>query len=124
MQVGTFSGEVTRPGEVTVYLDPAPITHEELNMSQDDVAELLGDGAAEVIVSHEQSDKDFGNGTRTFVSVKLRVNQDTVSIERGLELANFLALGYIPAARDAARGVWDEMTRPAAAPEANRGRRG
>lgn len=118
--LGTVSGQVTRPGAATIYADGTPITHEEVGMSASEARTLIGDGRAEVIVSHEQADKDFGNGTRSFCSVKLTVNQDEGSISAGMELANELVLAHLPELHAAARRAWE--TPPAAPAPRGRGR--
>lgn len=93
-------------------------------MSFDEAEVLVGDGMAEVVVSHEMADKDFGNGSSSFCSVKLTVNQDTASISAGAELASALALKLLPRFRAAATAVWDrEHTQENASPGA-RDRRG
>lgn len=85
-------------------------------MSKDDAEALVGDGRAEVVVSHEQADKDFGNGSSSFCSIKLTVNQDEQSITAGAELASALALELLPRIRDAARAVWDPPPKKEPAP--------
>lgn len=129
MLVGTVRGRVTRPGEFPVHIDTTPLTHEDLGMSKDEAAALVGDGLAEVVVSHDQADKEFGDGSSTFCSVKLTVNQDVESIRQGQELAHMLALGFLPEAREQAREVWGSAVKkdpapPEPEPERRRGRRG
>ncbi len=54
----------------------------------DTVKEILGDQNAKVTIGSSQSDKDFGNGVETFMSVTLTCNQDQKTIDVTASLAN------------------------------------
>jgi hypothetical protein len=83
------------------YQNKAVVGHDvlegEVPMSahqQDAYKQLLGDQKAEVVVSKELSEADYGNGGKVFVSVKLTVDQSQPGLESGFAWAKMFADKY------------------------------
>ncbi len=53
--------------------------------------QMIGDGKAEVVVSAEVGESDYGNGGKVFVSIKLTVDQSAQGLESGLAWAKHLS---------------------------------
>lgn len=68
-------------GEIKKYEGEIPM---------DAIKEIVGDGNATITISNSQSDKNFGNGVETFMSVTLTCNQDKKTIDLAIKLANDL----------------------------------
>lgn len=61
---------------------------------QDAYRQLVGDGKAEIVVSKELGEMDYGNGGKVFVSVKLTVDQSQAGLESGVAWAKMFADKY------------------------------
>lgn len=75
-------------------------------MPRDRLAALVGDGLAKVTCSFELSDKNFGNGFGSHVSVTLTCNQEEEDVDRAADLASALACKYTSENISTAEGVY------------------
>lgn len=92
-----------QPSEV----DEEPLFEKDLNMPQDKLVELVGDGRARVTISIEQKDSNYGSGFGAFASVTLSCSQETGSIERAGQLATGLASQLAAEAWEKSRDLFD-----------------
>ena len=83
----------------------------DMDMSDDAVASLLGDGKARVTVSLGLDDKNFGFGATGHVSVSISCNQDEATIRDASGVARALAEEFVSDALDAANEMLDSKTK-------------
>lgn len=95
--VGRLSGKGTIPDQADIILEQH-LKPKELPVAPDELAALIGDGNARVVVSLEMKDSDYGTGFGAHVSVALTCDQS----ERGVEMA-------VVAAEELARGALGDM---------------
>lgn len=93
------------------YIFNRPLTAEDLNMTPEEVSDLVGDENARVSVSFGMADKEFGRGFDAHVTVSLTCHQ----ADEVLELARISASGHAMAMMDSvmeeARDLWEAYER-------------
>jgi len=100
---------VRRPGEPAALLEVLDVRaycKEELNVSNSEIEDLVGDGLARVVVSLERSDKSYGNGVSVFCSAALTCNQDAETVAQAQDWALGLVSGFLPDAVETALGMF------------------
>jgi hypothetical protein len=70
--------------------------------------QLVGDGRAGVAVSADMSNKDYGNGFGSRVSVSLTCNQDAQTIANAIALAGNCARHYLSGQYDEGEKLYKE----------------
>lgn len=101
--------EIRQPGEPAAIIEPdnhRDYIKEVLEVSDEEIDDLIGDGNAHVTASMERSDKSFGNGVSVFSSVTLTCNQDDESIAEAQEWALELVSGMLPDALEKAHELF------------------
>jgi len=73
--------------KITQKIDGFEPRQIEGEFKMDILKEMIGDGNAKITVGNSQTDKDFGNGVETFVSVTLTCNQDLVTVAGAIDIA-------------------------------------
>lgn len=68
--------------------------------------EIIGDGNTKITLSNSQSDKDFGNGVETFLSVTLTCGQNKKDIEIALDIARSFINEKLPTIHSEGIGLW------------------
>ena len=67
---------------------------------------LMGNGNATVTVSHTFSNKHFGNGVDTFVSISIKCNQDDNTIKTTANILNGAVCDIIPTLHSEGLAIW------------------
>lgn len=62
---------------------------------QDEYKNILGDAQARISIGRDLSELDFGSGGKVFVSVSLACDQSQAGIARAIQLADYLATGFV-----------------------------
>ena len=93
--------------EVRTYL----ITEKDLHMDPEEISTLVGDGNARVSVAVGLSDKEYGTGYDTHVSVSLTCNQDPGTIGFAYVAASNLAKEYVRDSYEMSRETFQNRLR-------------
>lgn len=70
---------------------------------------MVGDGNAKITLGSTQSDKDFGNGVETFISVTLTCNQDVATIEKALDIVKTFLNERLPTIHSEGLAIWAQQ---------------
>lgn len=89
MDIGWVSGSIEIEG-LPDHLFGQPITHEDVDMSEEILQEILGDENARVSVSKNIKDTSYGTGFGTQVTVSLTCGQQDDSLRAAHMLADEL----------------------------------
>jgi hypothetical protein len=87
------------------FADGSRLQHEG-EFIMDELTKYVGDGNLKITFGSSESDKNFGNGTDTHVSITASCNQDLRSAGAVLEILKKFVLGYIPNAHSEALAIW------------------
>lgn len=74
----------------------------------DQLHKLVGDGNMQVTFSSSQSDKVFGNGCETFISITATCNQDETSSMKVVMLLKDFIQSILSTAHSEALGEWKQ----------------
>ena len=105
MQVGYVKIGVNLDGEPPL-IDQFLLDGEDLDMPKDEIKKLVGDGEARVAVSVDLSDKDFGSGFGTHVTVSLTCDQNSDTLDDAFVIAKALAADYAEQAYEEAEDLF------------------
>ena len=94
MKLTEVRGSIDVPGSPTRFFQ-VDISASEVGLSDDQVAALIGDGAARLTVSLDMADKNFGSGFGAHVSVSLTTNQDEDSLRQAHAIATGISEEFL-----------------------------
>lgn len=87
--------------------DGTQLKHEgEFEMDQ--LKNLIGDGQAKVTFGHTESDKVYGTGADTFISVSATCNQDLATMSKVADILKNFVLQFLPGAHSEALATWKQ----------------
>jgi len=75
-------------------------------IKMDQMKSLMGDGNAVVTVSHSFSNKTYGNGVETFISISIKCNQDNGTIRTTTDVINQTLCNIIPGIHSEGLAIW------------------
>lgn len=78
----------------------------ELNL--DLLKNLIGDQCAKITYGATQSDKAFGNGSETFISITVTCNQDQKTMDQVLSIVTNWVHTHISALHSEALAIWKQ----------------
>ncbi len=80
--------QATAKIKINQKLPDGTINKYEGDIELETIKEILGDQNAKITIGSSQSDKDFGNGVETFMSVTLTCDQNSKDIDIAMGLAS------------------------------------
>lgn len=94
--------------KINHILPDGQILKHEGELEMDQFRQFIGDGNMKVTYSMSQSDKAFGNGCETFISITATCNQDQVTPIKTVMLIKELIASILPGLHSEALAVWKQ----------------